>query len=114
MPACYQLLTQFAEVVDLAVVDDDYTFVFVEQRLCAALEINDGEPAMAEPTARFMEIAITVGPTMNQGLGHRGKTPEIDGACVAQIEDARDTAHFNWSKCRTGLGRGNILRCGLS
>src|SRR5208282_1713026 len=56
-----QLAAERLEIVDLAVEHDGDAAVLVVERLRAARDIDDGEPAMAEAQARLEVIAGAVG-----------------------------------------------------
>src|SRR5258706_12357486 len=85
---------QLAIVVDLAVVGDDDAAVLVEQRLLAAREIDDRQPAMAEPDSGRAVETGTVGTAMVERVVHPLEERTIDRSPAARIEDADQPAHL--------------------
>ncbi len=90
MPARRELGAQLAVVVDLAVEDDAQRAVRGPHGLGSGLEIDDAEPAVAEPHGP-LGIApepLRVGSPVRQGQRH---APEVRFVAVAR--EARDAAH---------------------
>ncbi len=88
-----QLGDQGLEVVDLAVEDHADGSVFVEQRLNAAGEIDDGETAMPEANAGSVVKTLPVRPAMANGIGHAAEQSTIDLRVAAPVKNARNSAH---------------------
>jgi len=94
----FQFGAQFAEIVDLAVVDDDVAPVGRMHRLGACrCQVDDGEPPVSEADARF-RIAPGIGAvraSVGEGVGHgaRGGGGIPVAHCISQFEDARNAAH---------------------
>ena len=59
--------------VEFAIDDDSGSFVFADDRLIARFKINDAEPGMTKsnPTVRADPMALPVGTTVMEALGHR-------------------------------------------
>ena len=66
----FELGLHFGIVEELAVEDDDDGAVLVGDRLLAVEEPDDAEPAIGEPDAGLFEIAVLIGPAMDDGVGH--------------------------------------------
>ena len=64
---------QFAIVVDFAVEHDDEIFIFAVQRLCAALQINDGQAAVAQRGGSLHKRSLAVRPAVGDARQHRGQ-----------------------------------------
>ena len=77
-PSGLQLGDQFLVVVDLAVEDDDDRAVFVEQRLLAGGEVDDGQPAVAEAHAGLEVQAAFVRPAVRLRLVHALQHGAVD------------------------------------
>ena len=90
-----QFAPQLAEIVDLAVVGDDVAAVGRMHRLRAGLrQVDDRQPAMAEPDAGFRVAPAVgaVGAAMGEGVGHGARDSGLPGAAV-NVEQAGDAAH---------------------
>src|SRR2546427_1906383 len=70
MAALFEIVTQFAIVVDLAVEDYRYAFVFVVDRLFAGNEIDNREPAHAQRNASRDHQAFRIRTAMHHALAH--------------------------------------------
>src|SRR5690348_15485182 len=67
----FELSAQLAEIVDLAVVDDDVTAVRRSHRLSArGREVDDGEPAMRKSETILDIDVLAVGTPMRQRRDH--------------------------------------------
>ena len=84
---------QRLEIIDLAVEDDANRTILVVERLIAAREIDDGEPAVAEPDARPIVETVAVGAAMGENVGHTSKQAPIRVATPTIIEDTGYPAH---------------------
>src|SRR6476619_4412519 len=62
--------SQLAIVVDLAITNYDDGFVFIEEGLVAAFEVDDAQPAKAETDIVRNEVARRIRPAMNELVGH--------------------------------------------
>src|SRR5262249_30098549 len=89
-----ELAAQFTKVVDLAVEYDRDRAVGREQRLPAARQIDDAQPAMAEAQRSIDVITARIGTAMRERCGHRRQ-----GGAGAYVvgEKTGDAAHENWS-----------------
>ena len=65
-----QSRAQLAIVVDLAIADQHQRAIGVVQRLLAAVQIDDGQAAMAERGERIVMHALAVRPAMRQRVEH--------------------------------------------
>ena len=71
MAACLKLGPQFPEVVDLAVVGNDETPIRGRHGLATRrCEVDYGEATMAEAKRPFDEMALAVGTSVSDGVGH--------------------------------------------
>ena len=70
MPGGFQLFAQGLEVVNFAVEHDDEAAVLVEHRLAAALQVDDGQAAVAERDAVVDKIALAVRAAVGDEVGH--------------------------------------------
>jgi hypothetical protein len=86
-----QLGDQFLVVVDLAVEDHHHRAVFVEQRLLAGGDVDDGQAPVAEAQAGLDVQAAFVGPrwTARRSCG----AARMSTGFAAGVEDAGDAAH---------------------
>ena len=91
VPGALQLLHQLAVVVDLAVLHDDDGAVLVRDRLVAARQVDDREPAGRDPDRAVDVRALGVGAAVVQRFGHAPQPVGVDGA--ARGRDPADPAH---------------------
>ena len=84
---------QRLEIINLAVEHDADRAVFVEQRLIAARQVDDGEAAMPEPDPGRMIKPVPVRATMGEQTGHPMQQEPVGRAAPAVVEDAGDPAH---------------------
>src|SRR5262249_39030325 len=70
MAAPLQARHQLAEVVDLAVGDDDHGALLVPDGLGATAHIDDGEPPHSQAHSLVEIDAVVVGPPMPEAVGH--------------------------------------------
>src|SRR5437870_9563115 len=91
MAACLERLPQLAIVVDLAVAHDAHGARLVLERLRAALDVDDGEPAMAERGLRVAPPSLPVRPAVGERGGHPPHEPGVDGV-GPDADQARDAA----------------------
>ena len=82
-----------AEVVDLAVEDDDDAAVLVVERLLAAREVDDRQPAMTEADAGLEMKAVAVRTAMLVREVHALDDTRIDSALAREIDDTDNSAH---------------------
>jgi hypothetical protein len=61
---------KFRAVVDFSVADQHDIAGFVPDRLLAALEVDDAEPAESQRRAPGRKVALVVRPTMHEGGSH--------------------------------------------
>ena len=79
---------QLLEVVDLAVEHDDDAAVFVVQRLLAGRQVDDRQPAMAEPDAGLEVQSAFIGAAVELRLVHAIEQRAIDFAPGPAVEYA--------------------------
>ena len=70
VPGGQKLLPQFLEVVHLAVKDHHQGAVLVEHGLLAALQVNDGQTAVAQGDLPIHKAAFAVGTAVNDAVHH--------------------------------------------
>ena len=86
-----ELVHELAVVVDLAVLDDDDRAVLVRDRLVAAGQVDDREPARGDADALVRVHALRVGAAMDERLRHR--TQPVDVERRLRRRDPADPAH---------------------
>jgi hypothetical protein len=103
-------IAQLAEIVNLAVVDDDHRAVLVEHRLGAGREVDDRQAGVREPDARRHVHALAVGTAVRLGPVHPVEQPPLDRRPAARIEDADEAAHcrVQSSGCASAARPGRI------
>src|SRR2546423_4390246 len=82
VPEFFELLAQFAVVVDLAVKYEPLTAIAVVHWLVPAFDLEDRQPAHAQADAATKIEAIVVGTAMTDRVGHPLKQAAIDGRIV--------------------------------
>src|SRR5581483_7629216 len=70
MAAGFQVRTKLLEIVDLAVVDDPNGFIFVEDGLVPAGQIDDAQTAHAQSNAGLYEDPFIIRTPVHNGLTH--------------------------------------------
>src|SRR5437868_7017955 len=73
-----KFLSQFRKVVNLAVIDDPNTLVFVVNGLVTATNINDAQPSHAQAHRAASIDPLVVGTTVNNGLAHLPNLRSVD------------------------------------
>ena len=86
-----ELSPQLPVVVDLPVLDDVDGAVLVRDRLVAALEVDDREPAGREADTALDERPVGVGAAVDKRGAHLREPRGVDGA--ARGRDSADPAH---------------------
>ena len=77
MPARKEIPPQLSVVVNLAVEDDPYRFIFICHGLMAGIQVDDAQTAHADGAALFYAIACIVGtpvPDLIAHYAHGGQT----------------------------------------
>ena len=92
-----QLLAQFDVVVDLAVKDDLQGAVGVGDRLRAAVDVDDAQPAVPEPGFSVQAVTHAVRATVRDGARHPLEQVSVDGP-PRSVEDACDAAHVRGAR----------------
>ena len=87
----FELVLELAVVVDLAVLDDDDGAVLVRDRLVAAGQVDDREPARRDADALLRVHALGVGAAMDERLRHR--TQPVDIERRVRRRDPADPTH---------------------
>src|SRR5262249_28697533 len=100
VPAAFEFLAQFAEVVDFAVENRPDRPVFVKDRLMPACRIDDAQAPHSQAAAALCEHAFIVRATVHHRLAHAADCFRIDA--LAPRDNSSDSAH--------GLGLGNHFR----
>jgi hypothetical protein len=93
VPAGYEPAAQLLVVVDLAVEDDRFGAVFVEDRLLAPGQVDDTEPSHSETHAPPHPDALVVRAAVLQGGAHPAHERLRDGALSLAIDQTSDAAH---------------------
>src|ERR1700730_3302519 len=91
--ALFELVTQFGEVVNLAVIHNPNRLIFVENRLVPTRQVDDAEPAHPQSDAALHEDALVVRATMHDGLTHPMNHGLIDCAVGMSLNDSGYAAH---------------------
>ena len=78
VPPCFEFLAQFGKIVDFTVENHPNAAVFIMDRLPPAREIDDAEPAHAQPDWAFGVDSLIVGTTVNDRLAHSPYFGRID------------------------------------
>ena len=97
VPGTPEVVPQLAVVVDLAVLDDDDRAVLVRDRLVAARQVDDREPAGGDADALVRVHALGVGAAMEERLRHR--TQPVDVERRVRGRDPADPAHPGEVSC---------------
>ncbi len=92
-PCALQLAAQLAVVVDLAVADQPQRAVLVRQRLVAAGEIDDRQPAHADRQRPVDVQAFVVGAAMARDPRPSRDSVAAGARAPVEVEDAVDAAH---------------------
>ena len=92
MPAGAQLIAKLHVIVNLAVERDPDRPILVGQRLAAALQVDDGEPAGHHPERAVRVEPALIRAPVEHGLRHPVQQRLVDGGAVETIL-ARDSAH---------------------
>ena len=93
VPASLQIRSELPIIVDLAVEYDPDRPVLVRQRLMAAGDVDDAEPAHPEAHGAVHIDAFVVGTPVNDGLTHRPDDSRLDLLVPVVIELSGDAAH---------------------
>jgi hypothetical protein len=88
-----QPLAKNRMVIDFSVEDNPERTVFVADGLMPGRQINDAQPAHAEPGAAFHVNALVVGPAMNHGGTHLPQDPGVDFRVFRELHYSSDSAH---------------------
>src|SRR5206468_4387711 len=78
--------------VDLAVAHDPHGARLVLERLCAAFQVDDGEPPMPERGLPVGPPPLTVRTAVGERGGHPADEPGVEGP-RPDADQACDTAH---------------------
>ena len=95
--AAFELGAQRRKVVDLAVEDDPHRAVLVRQRLLPRGDVDDAQPAVAEPDAVAEEEAVGIGPAMRDAVASSRESSPGPRDDALKERFAGETAH----DCRT-------------
>ena len=93
VPAGLQIRSELPIIVDLAVEDDPDRPILVRNRLMAAGDVDDAEPAHPEAHGAVHVDAFVVGTPVNDGLTHRPDDSRLDLLVPVVIELSGDAAH---------------------
>jgi hypothetical protein len=97
MAARLQIPAQILVVVDFAVENDPYGFVFVAEGLVAGVQIDDGKPAKPKPDWPGAVVALVIGTAMLNGVRHRLEQPARYASRAIEIQFAANAAHASVS-----------------
>ena len=100
MPAGHEAAPQVLVVVDLSVEDDHLGTVFGEDRLAAAAQVDDAEPAHAEADGAVEVEPLVVGAAMPHGAAQAAQQRLGDGALPLPVHNSRNAAHVAWLQRR--------------
>ena len=70
VPGGFQFLGQLLKIVNFSVKDHNKVFVLVEHGLFSALQVNDGQPTLAQRGGAFHKLALPVRPAMGDQVHH--------------------------------------------
>ena len=93
-----QLSAQFDVVIDLAVTNDPYGFVFVAKRLLSSLDVDDGEPGVAEQATSLKQLCAALvvrAPMTQQILRLTRPGPQTVVCGRRRIEQSIDSTHVS-------------------
>src|SRR5271170_5019420 len=85
---CFELATQLGIVVDLAVVEQRYASIGIEEGLVTAFDVVDGESPHATPERPVAEVALIVGAPMMQSLDHALQRAVRDATIRSEASNA--------------------------
>jgi hypothetical protein len=88
VPAALQVRSKFLKIENLAITNERQRPVFIEDRLIACGEIDDAQPAEAEPGEAVLKNAVRVWAAVADHIGHRSENPRILWLLAAQIKVA--------------------------
>ena len=88
-----QFRNQLLVVVDFSVKDHYDRAVFVEQRLLAGGNVDDGQAPMAQTYAGFDMQAALVRTAMQLRVVHTLEYGAVDVACAAGVKNSGNAAH---------------------
>src|SRR5579864_7899152 len=88
MPLPGKLRHQLGIVVDLAVEHNDGGFIFIEDRLLPAAQINDAQTAMAQADIPIEKISVVIRATMRQRSRHAPQDAFADMIISVEVHNA--------------------------
>ncbi len=80
-----KVVTQLLEVIDLPIKDDPDRAILVGKGLMPGGQIDDGETAKTQAHRTGQIVAVIVGPTMGDRVGHTFQQAAGDGICPIEI-----------------------------
>src|ERR1700678_1303049 len=92
--AALQLRAQFGEVIDLSVVNNPNTLVFIEYRLMPPRDVNNAQPPHPQSGPVLDEHTFVVRPAVNNGLTHPMDRLRVDPVPGLRADDSRYSAHY--------------------
>src|SRR5215470_12368991 len=93
MSAFGEILRQIREVVDLAIVYHRHAAGFIEHRLSAAGDVDDGEAPVAQRYSGRGKLPVAIRAAMDQKVGHALNPTEVDASPTPKVHNARNPAH---------------------
>ncbi len=84
----FELAHQLLEIVDLAVVSDRDSVVFVEQGLRPARQVDDRQSAVAQADSRLHMQPAAIGPAVSENVSHPPQQSAIDFALFAAVKNS--------------------------
>ena len=101
----FQLGFQLLKIVDLAVEDHHHAAVFVVHGLCAALQVNDGQAAMAQGHPFVQIAALTVRAAVRNAVHHFLQHSLLVIVCLFAGKTNDSTHNFFPSPAAAAAGR---------
>src|SRR5690349_20309345 len=92
MSASLEFAAKIREVVDLSVKDDPYGLILVVNRLMTTRNVDDAQPAHAEPDRPLRENAFVIWAAMHDLLAHAVDV-RVVSCFVGPHDQARYSAH---------------------
>ena len=115
MASAFELPAKLQKVINLSVVHNANSLVFVENRLVTSGKVDYTEPAHAQAGAVLYKNAFVIGPAMDHALAH-----SADGGCFNsssfRVDHPSNSAHgyrFTAAWAPTNMDSGDILRVRL-
>src|ERR1700685_724297 len=115
MTASSEIPAQFRKVVNLPVVDNADSLVFVENRLVTTGQVDDAEPSYPQARPILYENALIVGSTVNDALAHSMDRGSFNSAPF-RVDHSHDSTHgyrFTTAETTSRAGCADLARVRL-